>query len=105
RGVRKGDAVAVFAHRSAPTVVAILGVLKAGGAVVMLDPAHPAARLRLCLEEARPRAVVAVAAAGPIPEEVARLAHDLGAPTLEVGSGADADAENGAAFAGVTVGP
>src|SRR5262249_39921307 len=68
RGVRRRDPVAVLAHRSAPTIAAILGVLRTGGVLVMLDPAHPAARLRLCLEEARPRAVVTLAAAGPLPE-------------------------------------
>ena len=64
-GVRRGDAVAVLAHRSAPAVWAMLGVLKAGAAIVMLDASHPAARLRACLEEARPRALVELDAAGP----------------------------------------
>ncbi len=40
-GVEPGDRVAVWAHRSAPLVRAVFGVLRAGAAFVMLDPAYP----------------------------------------------------------------
>ncbi|HYX24263.1 MAG TPA: amino acid adenylation domain-containing protein, partial [Thermoanaerobaculia bacterium] len=69
-GVERGDRVAIWAHRSAPLSLAVLGVLEAGAAFVMLDPAYPAARVVDMLDLARPRAWVAVAAAGPVPAEV-----------------------------------
>jgi amino acid adenylation domain-containing protein/non-ribosomal peptide synthase protein (TIGR01720 family) len=43
-GVRREDRVGVVAERSAGTVAALLGVLRAGAAAVMLDPSDPAAR-------------------------------------------------------------
>lgn len=45
--------------KSCWTVVAMLGVLKAGGAFVLLDPTHPRERLRMLCEKTR--AVVAIA--------------------------------------------
>jgi amino acid adenylation domain-containing protein len=68
-GVRPGDRVALYAHRSAPLVTAILGVLKAGAAYVVLDPAYPAARLAEIVRLAEPRAVIHLdLPAGPIPD-------------------------------------
>ena len=55
-GIQKGDTVAIYAHRSAPLVLAVMGVLKAGAAFVILDPAYPVARLISLLEVAKPRA-------------------------------------------------
>src|SRR5436305_4829316 len=45
QGVRPGDSVAIFAHRSAPLVQAVLGTLSAGAAFLILDPVYPAPRL------------------------------------------------------------
>ena len=53
-GIEAGDVVAIYAHRSAALVLAILGVLKAGGVFVILDPASPSARLIDYLGIARP---------------------------------------------------
>ncbi len=55
------DIVAIYAHRSATLVWAILGVLAAGCAFVILDPAYPASRLINCLEIAQPRAWLQIA--------------------------------------------
>ncbi|MBK8231203.1 MAG: amino acid adenylation domain-containing protein [Candidatus Eisenbacteria bacterium] len=63
-GVTPGARVAIFAHRSGPTVSAILGALEAGGAFVLLDPDHPPARHRVCLDQAEPRAMIVIAEAG-----------------------------------------
>ncbi|CAL9558316.1 amino acid adenylation domain-containing protein [Streptomyces sp. enrichment culture] len=52
RGVRPGDRVGVCLERSADLVVALLGVLVAGGAYVTLDPAYPAERLAHTAEDA-----------------------------------------------------
>ncbi len=69
-GVRQGDRVAVWAHRSAPVAAAVLGALKAGAAFTMLDPAYPPARLVEILKVATPRALVRLEAGGPVPDEV-----------------------------------
>jgi amino acid adenylation domain-containing protein len=68
-GVRPGDRVAIYAHRSAPVAWAVLGTLRAGAAFVLLDPAYPPARLIEMLRLAEPRAWLALEAAGePAPE-------------------------------------
>ncbi|MFI0370116.1 condensation domain-containing protein, partial [Actinomadura sp. 1N219] len=52
RGVGPETVVGVCASRSADLVVALLGVLAAGGAFVPLDAAYPAERLRLMVRDA-----------------------------------------------------
>ncbi|HVG08475.1 MAG TPA: non-ribosomal peptide synthase/polyketide synthase [Thermoanaerobaculia bacterium] len=70
RGVKKGDAVAVWAHRSAPLVQALMGTLKAGAAFMILDPAYPVTRLLDYLRIGRPAAWIALPGAPPPPAEV-----------------------------------
>jgi len=53
-GVGPDSLVAVFLERSARAVVAILAVVKAGGAYLPLDPAYPAERVATIVEDARP---------------------------------------------------
>ncbi len=50
--------VALLLERSPELVVAALGVLKAGGAYLPLDPAYPAERLRFVLEDSGAAAVL-----------------------------------------------
>lgn len=57
-GVRPGDLVAVALDRDADLPAAMLAIWKSGAAYVPLDPAHPAERLALVLDDARPRLVV-----------------------------------------------
>src|SRR6185295_2658829 len=64
-GVSRGDVVAIYGHRSARLVWAVMAVMKAGAVFTILDPAHPPARLIDCLDVAAPRGFLAVAAAGP----------------------------------------
>ena len=45
RGVRKGDRVGLFLDKSAESVVAVYGTMKAGAAYVPLDPDAPVTRL------------------------------------------------------------
>ncbi|NPC84603.1 amino acid adenylation domain-containing protein, partial [Pyxidicoccus fallax] len=52
-GVGPDVVVGVHLERSLELVVALVGVLKAGGAFLPLDTAYPAARLELMLREAR----------------------------------------------------
>ena len=72
-GIEAGDVVAIYAHRSAALVVAILGALKAGAIFVILDPASPSARLVDYLRIARPAAWLQMAGAGELPDNVAQL--------------------------------
>ena len=51
--VRPDELVALFIERSAVMVIAILGVVKAGGAYLPIDPALPAERIRFILKEAK----------------------------------------------------
>jgi len=49
-GLRAGEVVAIQGHRSAPLVAEILGVMRAGGAFVILDPAYPEERNKAILD-------------------------------------------------------
>ncbi|KQZ31362.1 non-ribosomal peptide synthetase [Duganella sp. Root1480D1] len=57
-GVAPGERVALCAERSAEMVVGLLAVLKAGGAVVPLDPSYPAARLAHIFQDSAPLALL-----------------------------------------------
>jgi amino acid adenylation domain-containing protein/FkbM family methyltransferase len=57
-GVGPERPVAVLLERSLETLVALLAIVKAGGAYLALDPASPAAHRDLILEDARPWVVV-----------------------------------------------
>ena len=67
-GVDRDVVVGLCLEPSPALVVAMVGVLKAGGAYLPLDPADPPARLAALLSEAR------------TPIVVARAGRDLGAP-------------------------
>ncbi|WP_437681732.1 amino acid adenylation domain-containing protein [Sorangium sp. So ce131] len=51
-GVGPDTVVAVVAERSVELVVALYGVLKAGGAYLPIDPTYPSERIRVLLEDA-----------------------------------------------------
>jgi len=53
-GAGPGDQVAVYVERGSRCIVAMLGVLKAGGTYVLLDAEDSDARLRARLDEGRP---------------------------------------------------
>jgi amino acid adenylation domain-containing protein len=57
-GVRRGSIVAVCLPRSSDLVIAVLGVLKAGAAYLVLDPATPGQRLDFILADCDAAAVV-----------------------------------------------
>ena len=62
RGVGPDVAVGICLERSPEMVVAVLAVLKAGGAYLPLDPEYPAERLRFMLEDGRPAVLLTQAA-------------------------------------------
>ncbi len=70
-GVQTGGVVAIWAHRGASLVWAVLGTLKAGAAFMILDPAYPPARLLDYLHIGRPGACLFVEGAAAPPDEVA----------------------------------
>ena len=74
-GLVAEDVLAIYAHRSAPLVWAILGALKAGIAYMILDPAYPERRLVEYVEMARPRAWIEVHGAPPMPERLEATAQ------------------------------
>lgn len=49
RGVRSGTPVAVLLHPGADLVTTVLGILRAGGSYVALDPGNPVERLRFAI--------------------------------------------------------
>ena len=53
RGVGPGQRVGVYIERSLQMVVGLLGILKSGAAYVPMDPAYPAERLGMMLEDAQ----------------------------------------------------
>ena len=44
-GVRRGDRVGIYVHKSFASIISIFGILKAGGVYVPLDPGAPVKRL------------------------------------------------------------
>ncbi len=84
-GVGPDVPVGVFLDRSEDLVVAILAVLRAGGAYVPMDPAYPAERVELMIEDSRmPAIVTGGAPAGRLPGALATQGVrvlDVAAPT------------------------
>ena len=58
KGVGPEIVVGIALERSIPMVVAMLGVLKAGGAYLPLDTNYPAERLKVLIDDARPRVLI-----------------------------------------------
>ena len=54
-GVAAGDMVGVLLDRSPDIVAGLLGIWKAGGSSIPLDPAAPPKRLAFMLEDCAPR--------------------------------------------------
>lgn len=71
QGIQPEDIVAVYADRSGSLVWALLGILKAGAAFTMLDPAYPATRLIEQLRITQPRGWLQLESAGALPHALA----------------------------------
>ncbi|MBV2151247.1 non-ribosomal peptide synthase/polyketide synthase, partial [Kitasatospora sp. SUK 42] len=87
RGVGPEQIVAVALPRSVESVVAVLGVLKAGAAYLPVDPSYPEARIAFMLEDARPSVVVddpAMVAEGEWPETDPRVVLDVRHPAYVI---------------------
>ena len=60
-GVGPEERVGICLERGVEMVVAVLAVLKAGGAYLPLDPAYPAERIAFLLKDARPAVILSQA--------------------------------------------
>jgi amino acid adenylation domain-containing protein len=89
-GIGPGAVVGLAARRSADTVAALLGVLKAGAAYCPLDLTYPLERLRFMLEDSGAAALVA----GPVD---ARKLSDPARPTVSLDGSSDPGAARAAA--------
>jgi amino acid adenylation domain-containing protein len=87
-GLRPEARVAIALERSLETVVAMLAILKAGGAFVPIDPAYPAERLSFMIEDSAPdmlltqRAVLPLL--GHLPDKLPILTLDDSVPPWAV---------------------
>jgi amino acid adenylation domain-containing protein len=88
-GIRTGDVVAIYGHRSVSLVWAIIAVLKAGAVFLILDPDYPVERLMSCLEIAGPRGWLQLEPAGILPEVLDRFVETLDLCRLELPTQAD----------------
>ncbi|KIX97119.1 uncharacterized protein Z520_07233 [Fonsecaea multimorphosa CBS 102226] len=79
-GLERGDVVMIYSYRGVDLVVAIMGILKAGGTFSVLDPAYPPDRQNIYLDVSRPRALViidkATQDAGELSEKVRGFIKD-----------------------------
>jgi len=82
RQIGRGDVVAIYGHRSGSLVWTVAGVLASGSAYVMLDPRYPASRIAQILRIAKPKAWLALDAAGSPAAEVLAVLDDLGVEHL-----------------------
>ena len=78
-GVGPDVLVGVCVDRSADMVVATLGVMKAGGAYVPMDPAYPAERIALMLEDSGVQVVITNTERDTGAAVAIRVDHDEGA--------------------------
>jgi amino acid adenylation domain-containing protein len=73
-GVGQETPVAIFLERSLEMIVALMGVLKAGGAYLPLETTHPKGRLQYVLEDAQARVILTQEqTATMLPEHRARV--------------------------------
>ena len=99
RGVGPEVIVGLCVERSLEMVIGLLGVLKAGGAYLPLDPSYPRERLAYMIEDARPTLVLTQAGLrDDLPPEMETLRLDADWARLEDESEADpasgVDAQN-----------
>lgn len=85
-GIETGDPVAVYAHRNASLVWSLLGILKAGAAFVVLDPAYPSSRLVDYVRLSSPRGLIEIEGAGELPSELADYFDEMAVCRLRLPS-------------------
>ncbi|MCH7323923.1 amino acid adenylation domain-containing protein [Solibacillus sp. MA9] len=58
KGLQKGEFVSIYLKRSMETVISILGIIKAGGVYVPLDPTHPVERNKYIINDTKSTNVI-----------------------------------------------
>ncbi|MEX3625427.1 amino acid adenylation domain-containing protein [Viridibacillus arvi] len=58
KGLEKGQFVSIYLKRSMETIISILGILKAGGVYVPLDPSHPVERTKYIINDTKSLIVI-----------------------------------------------
>jgi amino acid adenylation domain-containing protein len=81
-GVGADSFVAIYLDRSPEMLIAILGVLKAGGAYLPIDSMYPAARVLEMLEDARPTAILT---SGSLVAGLSERIAELSVSMVEIG--------------------
>ena len=81
-GVGPDVVVGLLDHRGLPLLTAILGVLRAGGAYLPMDPEHPASRHAQILGQSRTSLVLAAREPMPALEEAARQLPESERPRI-----------------------
>src|SRR5437867_10586479 len=81
-GVGRGSLVGLCLPRSLDMVVGALGIWKAGGTYLPMDPAYPADRLAFMLEDAQASALITTAHLATRLSSTKRKALDIGAPQI-----------------------
>jgi amino acid adenylation domain-containing protein len=76
-GIKPQDTVAIYGHRSASLIWAIMATLKARAAFVMLDPSYPPSRLIDCMRAANPQGWLQIEAAGELDGTLAELVASI----------------------------
>lgn len=69
KGIRKNDIVPIISKRSRHFVTAMLGVMKAGGAYMPVDPSYPSDRIEYMLKEAGAKVALVCGYTGNLPVE------------------------------------
>jgi L-aminoadipate-semialdehyde dehydrogenase len=77
KGIKKGDKIALYGHRSPTVVWAIMGILKSGAAYSMIDPKYPFSRISACIEISDYSGWIQMEAAGELSEELSSLLDSL----------------------------
>lgn len=95
-GVKPGTLVGVCVERSLDLMVATLGIMKAGGAYLPLDPTYPRDRLALMIEDSKVPVIVSQAAlVSTLPPHQAKVVQ-IDAEWDQIGAGSTARPEGGA---------
>lgn len=71
-GIVSEDLVGLNLHRSIELIVAVIGIMKAGGAFLPLDPAYPIQRLELMVADAKPKVIITAASSPEVNAPAAR---------------------------------
>ncbi len=59
KGIGPGDFVGLFVERSTEMLVALIAIMKTGAAYIPLDPIYPKDRIKLIIDDANPKAIIA----------------------------------------------